>query len=142
MLRLLRPGGLLLLVTPDVGCWQARLLGPRWVHYHVDHLGTSTAGRSRNSLSTPGFRCWCVGGRGRSLRSSTFAASWLPIDIASGAGSHASCVAYYPNRCWISGSRQLARDCCCSPDERDSKQRGRPTATRYERVRYEHDGEM
>lgn len=35
---MLRPGGALIVTTPDASCLQARLLGPRWVHYHPDHL--------------------------------------------------------------------------------------------------------
>jgi len=38
MHRLLRPGGGLLLTVPDAGSLMARLRGPRWVHYHRDHL--------------------------------------------------------------------------------------------------------
>lgn len=35
---LLRPGGGLVLTTIDVRSVAARILGPRWVHYHRDHL--------------------------------------------------------------------------------------------------------
>lgn len=35
---LLRPGGVLLLATNDVGSVGARLLGPRWTHFHRAHL--------------------------------------------------------------------------------------------------------
>lgn len=31
--RVLKPGGYVLLVTPDVGGWWAKLLGPLWYHY-------------------------------------------------------------------------------------------------------------
>lgn len=34
----LRPGGRLLLTTPDAGSWRARWMGPRWYHIHRDHL--------------------------------------------------------------------------------------------------------
>jgi 2-polyprenyl-3-methyl-5-hydroxy-6-metoxy-1,4-benzoquinol methylase len=34
----LRPGGGLLITTPDVGSWLAKLQGHRWIHYHRDHL--------------------------------------------------------------------------------------------------------
>lgn len=36
--HLLRPGGVVIVTTIDVDCWYSRLLGPRWVHYHRDHL--------------------------------------------------------------------------------------------------------
>jgi 2-polyprenyl-3-methyl-5-hydroxy-6-metoxy-1,4-benzoquinol methylase len=36
--RILRPGGVLLLSTPDLGSWSHRLLGQRWVEYKVEHL--------------------------------------------------------------------------------------------------------
>jgi len=39
VLRLLAPGGVLHMVTPNVGGTQARLLGPRWYHYKPgEHL--------------------------------------------------------------------------------------------------------
>lgn len=38
MHELLRPGGGLLIATIDAGGWLARLSGPRWVHFHRDHL--------------------------------------------------------------------------------------------------------
>ena len=38
MASLLRPGGLLMLATNDVTSPGARLLGPRWTHFHRAHL--------------------------------------------------------------------------------------------------------
>lgn len=36
--RWLRPGGGLLLTTPDIGSFSARVMGSHWPHYHIDHL--------------------------------------------------------------------------------------------------------
>lgn len=38
MRDVLRPGGGLLIVTNDVQSAASRAMGPRWVHYHLDHL--------------------------------------------------------------------------------------------------------
>ena len=38
LLACLRPGGCLLLTTPDVSCRRARWMGAAWYHYHRDHL--------------------------------------------------------------------------------------------------------
>jgi SAM-dependent methyltransferase len=35
---LLRPGGLILLVTPSLDSWSRRILGSRWMEYKVEHL--------------------------------------------------------------------------------------------------------
>lgn len=37
--RVLKPGGVLLVATPDASGWQAKLMGTRWFSYrHLDHL--------------------------------------------------------------------------------------------------------
>lgn len=36
--RWLRPGGGLLLTTPDIGSFSARVMRSHWPHYHIDHL--------------------------------------------------------------------------------------------------------
>jgi SAM-dependent methyltransferase len=38
MRRLLRKGGCVLITTVNVDSWPARMLGPRWPHFHRDHL--------------------------------------------------------------------------------------------------------
>jgi 2-polyprenyl-3-methyl-5-hydroxy-6-metoxy-1,4-benzoquinol methylase len=52
----LAPGGLLVVVTPDVASIAARLLGPRWWHFRVAHVGyfsttSFTRAASRAGLS-------------------------------------------------------------------------------------------
>lgn len=37
--RVLAPGGEIVVVTPDVGSWAPRLLGWRWWHFRVAHIG-------------------------------------------------------------------------------------------------------
>ncbi len=37
--RAVAPGGLVVITTPDVGSVAARLLGPKWWHYRVAHVG-------------------------------------------------------------------------------------------------------
>jgi SAM-dependent methyltransferase len=53
--RLLRPGGLLLVVTPDVSSFAARALGPRWWHYRIAHVGYFSPSTLDALLSTSGF---------------------------------------------------------------------------------------
>jgi SAM-dependent methyltransferase len=53
--KLLRPGGLLLVVTPDVSSFAARALGPRWWHYRIAHVGYFSPGTLNALLSISGF---------------------------------------------------------------------------------------
>jgi len=53
--KLLRPGGLLLLVTPDVRSVAARALGPRWWHYRIAHVGYFSLSTLDTLLSSSGF---------------------------------------------------------------------------------------
>lgn len=61
--RLLVPGGLLHLVTPNVGCLQARLLGRRWYHYKPgEHLYYFSPPTLRQAIEASGLRWegWAV----------------------------------------------------------------------------------
>jgi SAM-dependent methyltransferase len=52
---LLRPGGLLLVVTPDVSSIAARAFGRRWWHYRIAHVGYFSPGTLDLLLSASGF---------------------------------------------------------------------------------------
>ena len=53
--KLLRPGGWLLVVTPDVRSVAARALGPRWWHYRIAHVGYFSPRTLDTLLSGSGF---------------------------------------------------------------------------------------
>jgi 2-polyprenyl-3-methyl-5-hydroxy-6-metoxy-1,4-benzoquinol methylase len=53
--RLTRPGGLLLLTTPNFGGLSRRLLGTRWRVIDPEHLGYFTAATLRRGLERSGF---------------------------------------------------------------------------------------
>jgi 2-polyprenyl-3-methyl-5-hydroxy-6-metoxy-1,4-benzoquinol methylase len=53
--ELLRPGGLLLVVTPDVSSLAARALGPRWWHFRIAHVGYFSPSTLDALLSISGF---------------------------------------------------------------------------------------
>lgn len=56
--RLLAPGGLIHLVTPNVACPQARLLGRRWYHYKPgEHLYYFSPPTLRQAIEAAGL-CW------------------------------------------------------------------------------------
>lgn len=50
--ELLRPGGILLIMTPDTGSLSRRLMGRRWTHYKVEHLSYF----DRRSIAAAGAR--------------------------------------------------------------------------------------
>ena len=55
ILRLLRPGGVLLVVTPSLDSWSARFLGSRWMEYKAEHLYYFTPGTIRRLLQSAGY---------------------------------------------------------------------------------------
>ena len=53
--RLLRPKGLLLMVTPDAGSVSSRLMGARWPHLLVEHVVLFSRRGMRTALQEAGF---------------------------------------------------------------------------------------
>lgn len=55
--RVLKPGGIVFLVTPDIGGWWARLLGPFWYHYKPgEHIMYFSQATLRNVLKKSKFK--------------------------------------------------------------------------------------
>jgi SAM-dependent methyltransferase len=52
---LLRPGGLIFLVTPSLDSWSRKLLGKRWMDYKVEHLFYFGRASLRRLLADAGF---------------------------------------------------------------------------------------
>lgn len=52
----LNPGGLLVVITPDIGSVTARLLGRRWWHFRFAHIGYFSRRTMRAALGITGFR--------------------------------------------------------------------------------------
>ena len=55
ILRLLRPGGVLLVVTPSLDSWSARVLGSRWMEYKAEHLYYYTRATITRQLQNAGY---------------------------------------------------------------------------------------
>lgn len=55
ILRLLRPGGVLLVVTPSLDSWSARALGSRWMEYKAEHLFYFTRATITRQLRDAGY---------------------------------------------------------------------------------------
>src|SRR5471032_1090746 len=55
ILRLLRPGGVLLVVTPSLDSWSARALGSRWMEYKAEHLYYYTRATITRQLQNAGY---------------------------------------------------------------------------------------
>jgi SAM-dependent methyltransferase len=53
--RLLRPGGVLLVVTPSLDSWSARALRSRWMEYKAEHLFYYAPATLRRQLAGAGF---------------------------------------------------------------------------------------
>jgi SAM-dependent methyltransferase len=56
IIRLLRPGGVLLVVTPSLDSWSARVLRSRWMEYKAEHLFYYAPDTLRRQLTGAGFR--------------------------------------------------------------------------------------
>ncbi len=53
--RLLKPSGVLFVVTPSLDSWSARLLGPRWMEYKAEHLYYYSPATICRQLQSAGF---------------------------------------------------------------------------------------
>lgn len=59
--NLLRPGGTLVILTPDASSLSCRMMGPRWLHYKLEHLYYFSVRSLRSLLGREGFRDVRVG---------------------------------------------------------------------------------
>jgi SAM-dependent methyltransferase len=54
--RLLKPDGLVAIVTPDTGALSRRLLGRRWTHYKLEHLFYFDQASMQRAAARAGFQ--------------------------------------------------------------------------------------
>lgn len=54
--RILKPGGLVLIVTPDLGSLSERIMGGKWSHYKVEHIYYFSAGTITSCLKKAEFK--------------------------------------------------------------------------------------
>ncbi|HUS68267.1 MAG TPA: class I SAM-dependent methyltransferase [Kofleriaceae bacterium] len=65
--RLLAPTGILMICTPDLESWSARLMRGRWSHYKAEHLHYLSRTSLRTLLERAGFRLRHVGNAWKAL---------------------------------------------------------------------------
>ena len=53
--KLLRPGGIVFIVTPALDSWSARVMGQRWMEYKLEHLSYFSRKSIRVALKRAGF---------------------------------------------------------------------------------------
>ena len=80
--RVLRPGGRLLLLTPDVGSFVARALGPRWWGLLDDHYFYFSRQTLRRFLAEEGFAVERIAGLGRVFPLSHWVSKLAPYNRA------------------------------------------------------------
>jgi glycosyltransferase involved in cell wall biosynthesis/2-polyprenyl-3-methyl-5-hydroxy-6-metoxy-1,4-benzoquinol methylase len=59
--RLLRPGGTLLIATPSIDSWSARLMKQKWMEFKTEHLNYFGRQTLQTALARAGFRDVVVG---------------------------------------------------------------------------------
>ena len=62
ILRVAKPGALIVVEVPNVGGWEARLKGPRWHYYKVDHVNYFRASDLRRLSALVGSEVLAVRG--------------------------------------------------------------------------------
>ncbi len=65
--KLLRPGGYLLIQTPDAASFSARIMGRRWTHYKLEHLWYFTPSSAKTLAEKTGLRTLHMAGAKKAL---------------------------------------------------------------------------